>query len=63
MTAVEWYFQCEYDEVVSEFNGMTLIEFDSEDRIIILKEFQSKLPHYYPYGDKADSHPHESKKG
>ncbi len=49
MTAVEWYFQCEYDGEISGFDGITLIEFDSEDRITNLKEFQSKLPHYFPY--------------
>lgn len=52
--AVEWYFQCKYDEEVSEFDGMTLIEFDAEDRITSLKEFQSKLPHYFPYEEDAN---------
>ncbi len=51
VTAVEWYFQCEYGGEVNEFDGMTLIEFDSGDRITNLKEFQSKLPHYFPKGD------------
>lgn len=51
-TAVEWRFQCDYDGEVSEFDGVTLVEFDSEDHITNLKEFQSKLPHYFPYENK-----------
>lgn len=49
MTAVEWYFKCDYEGEISEFDGVTLIEFDSQDRISNLKEFQSKLPHSFPY--------------
>ncbi len=48
-TAAEWYFKCEYDGEVSDFDGVTLAEFDQEGFIINLKEFQSKLPHYDPY--------------
>lgn len=47
--AAEWYFKCEYDGEIGEFDGVSLIEFNMENRIISLKEFQSKLPHYYPY--------------
>jgi hypothetical protein len=49
VTVVEWYFKCEYDGNVGEFNGVSLIEFNDDNQIIRLKEFQSKLPHYYPY--------------
>ena len=49
MTAVEWYFKCEYDGNIDEFDGVSIIEFDHENRIVNLKEFQSKIPHYYPY--------------
>lgn len=48
-TAVEWYFQCEYENEIGEFDGVSLIEFDHDGLIISLKEFQSKLPHYNPY--------------
>ena len=49
ITVVEWYFKCFYKANESEFNGVSIIEFDDNDRIISLKEFQSKFKHYYPY--------------
>lgn len=49
MTAIEWYFKCEYDGDIGEFDGVSLIEFSNDNRIVNLKEFQSKIPHYYPY--------------
>lgn len=49
LTAVEWYFKYEYDGVVGEFDGVSLIEFNNANYIVNLKEFQSKIPHYYPY--------------
>ncbi|WNS45019.1 nuclear transport factor 2 family protein [Paenibacillus sp. MMS20-IR301] len=50
-TAVEWYFQCEYESEIGDFDGVSLIEFNAGNRIVRLKEFQSKTPHYYPYGE------------
>lgn len=49
VTAVEWYFKCEYMGNVSDFDGVSLIEFDQDNRIVNVKEFQSELPHYCPY--------------
>jgi len=49
VVAVEWYFKCEYDRKLGEFDGVSLIEFNDFNRIVNLKEFQSKIPHYYPY--------------
>lgn len=49
VTAVEWYFKCKYDGVIGEFDGVSIIEFNDDNFIISLKEFQSKIPHYYPY--------------
>lgn len=49
MTVVEWYFKCEYDGDIGEFDGVSLIEFNDDNHIVTLKEFQSKVPHYYPY--------------
>ena len=43
MTAVEWYFKCEYDGNIGEFNGVSLIEFNDVNRIVSIKEFQSKI--------------------
>ena len=49
VTVVEWHFKCKYDRKISEFDGVSLIEFTDNNRITSLKEFQSKIPHYYPY--------------
>ncbi|WP_026884709.1 nuclear transport factor 2 family protein [Clostridium akagii] len=49
MIAVEWYFKCEYDGNIGEFDGVSLIEFNGDNHIVRLKEFQSKIPHYFPY--------------
>lgn len=49
VTAVEWYFKCEYDGKIGEFDGVSLIKFSDSNQIVNVKEFQSKIPHYYPY--------------
>jgi hypothetical protein len=49
MTAVEWYFKCEYDGNLGEFDGVSIIEFNCNNKIVNLKEFESKIPHYHPY--------------
>lgn len=49
VTVVEWYFKCKYDGGISEFDGVSLIEFKDNNCIISIKEFQSKFTHYYPY--------------
>ena len=49
ITVVEWYFKCEYDGNTGEFDGVSLIEFNEVKHIVSIKEFQSKIPHYYPY--------------
>ncbi|NRT76874.1 nuclear transport factor 2 family protein [Clostridium beijerinckii] len=51
ITAVEWYFKCRYDGEIEEFDGVSLIEFNGNNYIVSLKEFQSKIPHYYPYSN------------
>lgn len=50
MTAVEWYFECDYDGKTDGFDGMSLIQFAGDGRIVSLKEFQSKALHHCPYG-------------
>ncbi|MBO5164002.1 MAG: nuclear transport factor 2 family protein [Ruminococcus sp.] len=45
----EWYFKCDYDGVVDGFDGVTIADFDNDNKIIRLCEFQSKSEHYYPY--------------
>ena len=49
LTVVEWFFKYEHNGHSGEFNGLSLIEFNSDNYIVRLKEFQSKLPHYSPY--------------
>ena len=49
---VEWYFKCNYNGEISEFNGVTVADFDSDNRIHRLSEYQSKCEHYYPYDSK-----------
>lgn len=49
ITVVEWHFKCDYKNEIGEFDGITVIEFDANMKIIKLSEFQSKSEHYYPY--------------
>lgn len=46
---VEWYFKYDYDGSVGGFDGVSLILFSDEDKMISIKEFQSKSEHYSPY--------------
>jgi len=46
---VEWFFECEYDKNISGFDGVSIIEFDENNKIILVKEFQSKAEHIFPY--------------
>jgi hypothetical protein len=48
-TVAEWFFKCDCGGQVSAFDGVSIIEFDSENRIKSVKEFQSKSEHVYPY--------------
>lgn len=48
---VEWFFKCDYDNVVDGFDGVTIADFDGQMKISKLSEFQSKAEHYYPYGE------------
>jgi hypothetical protein len=45
----EWYFKCECAGSIDDFNGVSLITLNEEDKIVLLKEYQSKTPNYYPY--------------
>ena len=48
---VEWYFKCDYEGSVDDFDGVIIAEFNEEMKICDLKEFQSKSKHYFPYGE------------
>ena len=45
----EWFFRCDYNGTVDEFDGVTIADFDDRNKIIRLCEFQSKSDHFYPY--------------
>lgn len=45
----DWHFECEYDGKLDAFNGVSWIEFNVENKIIKLREYQSKVPNYFPY--------------
>lgn len=47
--AVEWYFECNYDNNIDGFDGVSIVEFNDEGNIVLVKEFQSKVEHSYPY--------------
>lgn len=49
---VEWYFKCVYENVVYDFDGVTVVDFDSNNKIIKLSEYQSDTKHIYPYREK-----------
>lgn len=53
VTVAEWYFQCDYDDKISGFDGVSIIEFNDNMRISNLREFQSKAEHIYPYDEEA----------
>ena len=46
---IEWYFQCNYCNTPGAFDGVTIAQFDENNKIYNLKEFQSKCDHEYPY--------------
>jgi hypothetical protein len=46
---VEWHFKCNYQKKISEFYGISIIDFNDQNKIISVKEYQSKSQHYYPY--------------
>ena len=49
-TVVEWYFKDKMDNGrIEEFDGMSLVEWTSDNKIRFLKEFGCNLNHYNPY--------------
>lgn len=49
-TMVEWYFRNEMRDGTAEaFDGVSLIQWESDDRIGFLKEFGCNKNHYDPY--------------
>lgn len=48
-TAVEWYFKNTVDGRTEEFDGVSLVRWDREGRIVFLQEFGCNLDRYDPY--------------
>ncbi len=49
-TVAEWYFKYEMkDRGFDEFDGISLIEWTTDNRIRLLKEYGCALNHYDPY--------------
>lgn len=46
---VQWFFRCDYDGTVSGFDGVSVIDFDEDDKICRLSEYQSEPKHIFPY--------------
>lgn len=50
VTVAEWFFRCIYKGCSDAFSGVSWVEFNEREQIRLLKEFQSKAEHVYPYG-------------
>ena len=48
---LEWYFKYVYDGITDAFDGVTIADFDNDNRIVKLCEYQSKAEHCFPYGE------------
>jgi hypothetical protein len=46
---VEWFFEYENNKIKESFDGVSIIEFNINNKIITIKEFQSKSEHNFPY--------------
>ncbi len=57
-TAVEWHFKNKANSDSDEegFDGMSLIEWSPDNKIVLLKEFGCKENRYDPYEDSAVPH-------
>lgn len=48
-TICEWRFRCRAGGEQQGFDGVSIIAFGADEKIIRLREFQSKTPNVYPY--------------
>ena len=46
---VEWFFQFEINGEERVSDGASIVEFNHNGKISIMKEFQAEHDHYYPY--------------
>ncbi len=45
----EWHFECDCDGTAHAFDGVSIVSFNGDNKIVGLQEFQSKIPNYCPY--------------
>ena len=48
-SAVEWFFKERQDNVVHGFDGVSIVEFQADGKILSIREFESKAEHTTPY--------------
>lgn len=51
IASVEWYFEFIYQGKINGFDGVSIIEFNDDNKIAYIREFESKNKHYSPYGE------------
>lgn len=47
----EWFFRYEHDRDSGCFNGVSIVDFDEQNRICSIREYESQSDHYFPYGE------------
>lgn len=47
---VEWTFSCASGGKTSKFDGVSLVDFNTQNQIASVKEFKSQSEHYFPFG-------------
>ena len=47
---VEWNFRCTFAGKVQQFDGVTIVDWSSDEKIFSLREFGSVSAHTLPYG-------------
>lgn len=48
-TVVKWYFVCCYAGNTSDLDGLSLVRFAADGRILAMEEYQSKAEHHRPF--------------
>ena len=56
-TVVEWVFQCQDEKGETRFKGVSLIDWNTANQIIELKEYASTLPNVDPYPELDEKKP------
>lgn len=46
---VEWFFKEQQNNIIHGFDGISIIEFQTDGKISSIKEFESKAEHITPY--------------